>query len=872
MLSRSLLFDALWLSSGTVNSLLSARRVWRPARPVFCPHAIAGDGGTGASPLYNLSGPSRPLSSPATPKNEYLEAAKLLTRSITASTSAEQVLTTLDRHRPIVSVRHLTTALCRLCRLFQEQARDPQNGDTFDILSLSTYPTFRWLIDELVQREDEWPGISIVNVLEACYILNLQSTFPQLLNRADRELLRSDNSYTFKDGVSIMVSMVKLGYKMTTHAWLRKVETTLLSACSNEESTTTINSTLSGIPHEFSQDRHREFWALAWTLTEMECSTQVADAVFLRYAGRGMLEMQPKEVVHFTRLAAERGSKKIALRAGRTMADALNNPQWQRKLASPRGFKERSQSSRELAMLFLNIAKLIRKSEAEDGDSEVDSKTVVNRKVERSYADTERAYKPIQKAINFLLKSIYPLIRTFNTVQVVSVITALSYLQSSRSALVPALANRAVELCPSMDNSGMGMIARALASLQYDSEEFIEAAATTLHSRLQQTTATNNVSHGLSFASLVALLYSFAVANRCNGPAVQRVLPDLVVRLVSDLTAVEASVYDPREGLAHLIPLVGWSLMVAKGPPGHLTPSTGPILQALRVWRRAITAIGPYVPVAELSMVQHVEVALRIECPNLGADAPAQYDAFLNSLYDSGRLSLRASAEWDAQTEFVVEVGSGKHGSKFQWDVYKSACNVVPGWKFEYWERDLCYPVDAALPDYKIALEADGPTHYAVNTMRQLGHTTLKGRLLSQLGWTVVNVPYFDWEKCKGAEERKAYLLGKLEAAGVAVDELMVENDKVMAQKDCEEDTSIPNTTIKVAMSESTAEEGQFDGQNAIGADEKDGPASATQDEKTVAQRAQQLDLIKVRQGKMSRSSMAMKAAMRNAAQGENKK
>ena len=57
---------------------------------------------------------------------------------------------------------------------------------------------------------------------------------------------------------------------------------------------------------------------------------------------------------------------------------------------------------------------------------------------------------------------------------------------------------------------------------------------------------------------------------------------------------------------------------------------------------------------------------------------------------------------------------------------------------------------------YKVAVEFDGPNHFTrdtVNpngeklTLRALGHTVLKYRLLKREGWTVVRVPYNEFDK-----------------------------------------------------------------------------------------------------------------------------
>ena len=58
----------------------------------------------------------------------------------------------------------------------------------------------------------------------------------------------------------------------------------------------------------------------------------------------------------------------------------------------------------------------------------------------------------------------------------------------------------------------------------------------------------------------------------------------------------------------------------------------------------------------------------------------------------------------------------------------------------------------------KVAVEFDGPNHFTrksdspnnsspLKPVRALGHTVLKYRVLKRLGWTVVRVPYYEFDK-----------------------------------------------------------------------------------------------------------------------------
>ncbi len=45
----------------------------------------------------------------------------------------------------------------------------------------------------------------------------------------------------------------------------------------------------------------------------------------------------------------------------------------------------------------------------------------------------------------------------------------------------------------------------------------------------------------------------------------------------------------------------------------------------------------------------------------------------------------------------------------------------------------------------RIAVEVDGPFHYAINAVKPLGHTIGRRRILRAGGWRVVSIPYYDW-------------------------------------------------------------------------------------------------------------------------------
>ncbi|KIZ04722.1 hypothetical protein MNEG_3241 [Monoraphidium neglectum] len=68
-----------------------------------------------------------------------------------------------------------------------------------------------------------------------------------------------------------------------------------------------------------------------------------------------------------------------------------------------------------------------------------------------------------------------------------------------------------------------------------------------------------------------------------------------------------------------------------------------------------------------------------------------------------------------------------------------------------------------------LALEVDGPWHFTANQpYKRLGSTLLRDRLLAAEGFTVVSVPFYEWEALTSNQARGAYLQAKLDAAADA--------------------------------------------------------------------------------------------------------
>jgi hypothetical protein len=59
------------------------------------------------------------------------------------------------------------------------------------------------------------------------------------------------------------------------------------------------------------------------------------------------------------------------------------------------------------------------------------------------------------------------------------------------------------------------------------------------------------------------------------------------------------------------------------------------------------------------------------------------------------------------------------------------------------------------------AVEFDGPSHFLTCRL-PIGGTLMKRRHLELLGYTVVNLPFWEWDQLTGSDERQEYLRGQL--------------------------------------------------------------------------------------------------------------
>lgn len=135
--------------------------------------------------------------------------------------------------------------------------------------------------------------------------------------------------------------------------------------------------------------------------------------------------------------------------------------------------------------------------------------------------------------------------------------------------------------------------------------------------------------------------------------------------------------------------------------------------------------------------LHQVNQCLKLECPHLG-------------------LSVGSDLEHRVAEACKTKRFNKKTTSLFQKEVGRLLVSTGCDWEREY--RVDGYILDSVLSDKKVALEIDGPTHFARNTGSPLGHTMLKRRYLAAAGWNVISLSLEDWEELHGESEQMQFL------------------------------------------------------------------------------------------------------------------
>jgi hypothetical protein len=184
---------------------------------------------------------------------------------------------------------------------------------------------------------------------------------------------------------------------------------------------------------------------------------------------------------------------------------------------------------------------------------------------------------------------------------------------------------------------------------------------------------------------------------------------------------------------------------------------------------------------------EHAIVSLIIDHVFALSEGPSAPSWSIESISQLHQAVLQSSAAWHAHLSSsragVVErwrqarclhAQKTSEPSQLQRQVYRALRELEVEFTEEFIVSELGYSVDARLllgTDRKVVLEVDGPFHFLVacitrdlakpSGLREPGTTFLKHRQLKRAGWTVVQVPYWEWNALTPAQQAP-YLRDKL--------------------------------------------------------------------------------------------------------------
>jgi len=134
--------------------------------------------------------------------------------------------------------------------------------------------------------------------------------------------------------------------------------------------------------------------------------------------------------------------------------------------------------------------------------------------------------------------------------------------------------------------------------------------------------------------------------------------------------------------------------------------------------------------------------------------------------------------------------------SDFQRKVSSALTDMGVPHELEFLSEGGLFSLDIALKGRKVAIECDGPSHFAVNRpMVRIGGDYLREAILTKQGWKFVQIPWFEWSKVESNNERQRAYLANLLHEHLGLTELQLKSS-------LEEEKNLRDLGADVFMSE----------------------------------------------------------------------
>eukprot|EP00803_Ostreobium_quekettii_P009551 evm.model.scf_85EXC.8 EVM.evm.TU.scf_85EXC.8 scf_85EXC:58931-61486(+) len=489
----------------------------------------------------------------------------------------------------------------------------------------------------------------------------------------------------------------------------------------------------------------------------------------------------------------------------------------------------------DLAHVFWSVARYV----THKVESTVDLVTAEDQDSEYAFVIQKCGLEEIVVQLSYMAME---MAHQLGTQELPSIFWAVGTLRRNDTLLLGTLATRAIEMNQSMKPWSIAVVCWGVASVRYCDPSLMDCLAARGIECLK-----NPGLRRLFFPQTTAMIcYGFGSLNHASSAVSRKflvMLGDRALESVEDLS---------NQALA----TISWSLAAA----GCLHCELFDKLQTEMSARASKHGdLRKLLTRPELTMLHQVTVALRQEAPFLYCHLPETTNAseLFTLLYDAGRTITRTEQHWLERVTHEV-----KRQTSFHTEVADTVKAL--GLEFELEHLDH-YSIDIALVKHKVAIEVDGPSHFVLNTLQPMGATILKWRGLSGLGWRVVSVPFFKWDKLGTLELRQAYMKNLLEKSGV------VFGEGTVGASNCAQDM-----VSAADGSEGSQGDLEVEGSGAMPGEVEDGgslckPSTGTQEgaedpeqqEGSVKDVAQKLDIMEYGRGSISKHQLLVNAAAR---------
>lgn len=165
---------------------------------------------------------------------------------------------------------------------------------------------------------------------------------------------------------------------------------------------------------------------------------------------------------------------------------------------------------------------------------------------------------------------------------------------------------------------------------------------------------------------------------------------------------------------------------------------------------------------------------LEEDCPEAVERVPEWFVSYLKDKWNAEKARLKLSSARHQSLSSTLQLMGVDHINEHDEDIDVAIVlqpNAVWVHQTDMEEEDVDGSTSNGDDQVSVAVEFDGPNHFTriredgpMEPPRALGHTVLKYRLLKKQGWTVVRVPYYEFDKIPfwASMERQRYLQRKL--------------------------------------------------------------------------------------------------------------